>query len=252
MLWALLSLVVSLPASSQWQRVMMSGKGTVTDTPAPHPLRYFTANAFLRDDGNELCTRCTPEGKAESAGKYSIRSTAKPVGSLAGYSVFDVLYYVSEKENPSLNEVKWKSILVRVGPDRYREIFHLENSFSTISIQASQIVQTGPERVLVTMDPDGGNGGGCIEGYWWFDRSGPHPLDFSHLRAAIANQVPKNSNFGISCSYLNLESQRVQSWVQKAAAQCHACDFLGQVTAQFRLEGAMLEPVAVSFKSGEP
>jgi hypothetical protein len=163
-----------------------------------------------------------------------------------------VLYYVNARANPNHDQVKWKSILVRVGPDRYREIFHLQAFYSTVSIARSQIIQSGRERVLATMDSDGGNGGSCWEGYWWFDSLGPHALDFSHLRAAVLSRVPGDSRFGMTCSNLDLQSEQFQSWVQEANAQCHACGNLGEVTAQFRLKGAIIEPVAVSFKPAEP
>jgi hypothetical protein len=230
----------------------MSGKGTSTDTPKPHALRYFTADPFLRDDGGDFGAQCTPRGRAECARTYSVRTEVQTVGVLAGYRIIDVLYSVNTKQSPGPDRVNWKSILVRVGPDRYREIFHLQNFYSTVSIMPSQIIQSGRERVLATMDRDGGNGGDCWEGYWWFDPSGPHPLDFSRLHAAIQSRVPKGLLLGITCSYLDLSSERVQSWVQKADAQCHACDYLGKVTAQFRLNGPILEPAAIDFEPTRP
>ena len=46
---------LSLPANSQWRRLVFSGKGGFDDVPQEHPLSYFTANPFLRDDGDDLC-----------------------------------------------------------------------------------------------------------------------------------------------------------------------------------------------------
>jgi hypothetical protein len=77
--------------------------------------------------------------------------------------------------------------------------------------------------VLVTMDRDGGNGGYCWEGYWWFDRSGPHPLDFSPLRAAIQEKLPEDSVLlGMTCDSLDFKSGRVRGVVQKSGAECRA------------------------------
>jgi len=250
--WALLCVGACSPASAQWQRVLFSGKGESSDVPSPHALSYFTGNPFLRDDGYDLCTACTPADRAQSAQKYAARSIVKPVGVLAGYRIVDVLYYLGKRENGNPTEVKWKSILVQVGPDSFKEIFHLQAFYTTVSIGPSGIIQSGAERVLATMDSDGGNGGGCWEGYWWFDRAGPHSLDFSRLEAAIRQGVPEKTTFGASCAYLSLSSQQVRSWVQKFDARCLACDFVGEVTASFRLDGAAVQPVSVKFHPGDP
>ena len=253
---ALVAFAAAVPASAQWRRVVLSGKGESVDVPAPHALSYFTANPFLRDDGNEFCEICTPSGKAASSQKYTIRSMVKPVGVLAGYTVVDVLYYPSPLAlaNASVTAAKWKSILVQTGTDRYREIFHLQAFYTTASVEPSRIIQSGNEPVLVTMDLDGGNGGGCWEGYWWFDSTGPHPLDFSRLEAAIRERLSaahqEDARVQISCANLNLKSQQVNSGVQKSHAQCRACDWVGKLTARFRLDG--VQPVAVEFYPENP
>lgn len=241
-------------ATGQWQRLVFSGKGgsDVLDVPVEHPLSYFTANPFLRDDGDDLCVLCPREGKAESAQHYTIRTEVKPVGVLAGYRILDVLYYVGSREmNADLTDVKWKSILVQVGPDRFKEIFHLSAFYTTVSIAPSRIIQSGNERILATMDSDGGNGGGCWEGYWWFDKAGPRPLDFTGLSKAIGESVPKHTSYQISCSHLDLETQEVKAAVQKIPATCHACDWIGEFTARFRLEGANAVPVDIQYKPSD-
>ena len=251
----MLAIALLVPALGQWQRVVMSGKGQSRDVPAPHPLRYFTDNPFLRDDADDLCTACTPENKARSADQYSIQSTTKPVGVLAGFHIVDVLYQVSPRNGSTWigpGQVNWKFILIQVGPDRYREIFHLQAFYFTASLTPSRIIQSGGERVLATMDPVGGNGGECWEGYWWFDHAGPHALDFSRVETAIKNAVPGDTRFRMSCSNLDLASERISSGVQKSQFSCMACDFVGEVTARFRLRGPIAEPVAVNFKAGDP
>ncbi len=247
-----LGVALLVPAAGQWERVLISGKGERRDVPEPHPLSYFTDNPFLRDDEDELCGACTPEGKAKSAEKYSVQTRTQPVGVLAGFHIVDILYQMSPLNDPTVavpgDRADWKFILVQVGPDRYREIFHLQWPSRTLS----HIIRSGSERVLVSMDPDGGNGGGCSEGYWWFDQAGPHALDFSRMETAIKNAVPHDTRFRMSCSNLDLASERISSWVQKSNFSCMACDFVGEVTARFRLKGPIAEPVAVQFKAGDP
>ena len=180
----------------------------------------------------------------------------KPVGVLAGYRVVDVLYYPSPLASASVTGAKWKSILVQTGTDRYMEIFHLQAFYTTASMEPSRILQSGNEPVLVTMDLDGGNGGGCWEGYWWFDSTGPHPLDSFRLETAIRERLSvahqEDARFQISCSNLNLNTQQVNSGVQKSQAQCRACDRVGKLTARFRLDGALVQPVAVEFYPENP
>jgi hypothetical protein len=243
---------LSLPATGQWQRLVFGGKGGFEDVPSEHPLSYFIAKPFLRDDSDDLCLRCKPNDKSQSAEHYSIRTKVAPVGVLAGYRIFDVLYYVGSSEiNRKLTDVKWKSILVQVGQNRFKEIFHLSTFYTTVSIQPSNIVQSGNEQVLTTMDGDGGNGGGCWEAYWWFDQAGPHRLDFAALSKAIGEHIPKNTSYQMSCSFLNLETQQVNTGVQRIPAKCHACDWIGEVTARFRLDGAIARPLEIQFKPSE-
>lgn len=243
-------LVLGLPASGQWTRVLYSGKGLSTDVPSAYSLSYFTAHPALRDDGNDFCVDCSPEGRAKSAKEHPIRAVVKTIGVLAGYRILEVFYFMNPAREPDPNQAVWKSILVQVGLDRYREIFHVQASGNPPPLQSSRIVQSGGERVLTTMDFDGGVGGGCWEGYWWFDDSGPHTLDFSRLRSAMAERLPKGSQLGImTCSHLDLKSGRAVSAVQKVNAECAACDFIGEVTAHFQLHGAIVQPVAVTFQS---
>jgi len=248
----ILAVVLCLPASAQWSRILISGKGRTTDTTLPQPLRYFTVNPYLRDDGEDLCVLCTPEGRAKSAPEYSIRSVMRPVGTLAGYRIVDVLYRGSRRSHPNLTDINWKSILVEVGPNRYKEIFHLQALGVTNPLKPSFITPAGAERVLGTIDFDGGVGGNCWEGYWWFDRAGPHPLDFSPLEIAMEKRIPKNTRFSSACSNLDLKSSLVRSGVQKFHSECEACDFVGEVTGRFRLSGPIAEPLAIEFKPSEP
>jgi len=107
---------------------------------------------------------------------------------------------------PAGVDINWKSILVETGPSEYREIFHLQ-SLVNIQPTASRIVHTGKEAVLMTMTSGGGNGGCCFEGYWRFDSSGPHALDFS----------------AVTCFALDLGGREIVTHAQKSDAECHAC-----------------------------
>ncbi len=202
----------------------------------------------MRDDGADFCLSCP----SDDTRKHVIRSVVKPVRSPAGYSILNVLYYIGERANDAPKQAKWKFILVETAPELYKEIFHLQALYTTVSLTPSRIVKSGNEKVLATMDGDGGNGGGCWEGYWWFDRAGPHRLNFSKVEAAIKRKEPPNTVFSLGCGYLNLLAERIESGVQKVDAPCHACGWVGQVTARFHLIAATAEPVRIRYKPTDP
>jgi len=246
----LVSLVLLLSSTSwgQWQRILYSGKGELRDTQSAHPLAYFTANPFLRDDGADFCDDWrTAKSKAECAKNYTASTEMHDVGTLSGFRVVEILYQFIDHRRPELGKMGWKSILVQKDPDKYVEIYHLQASYVKALLTPAKLVHVGDELVLMTQDSDGGNGGGCWEAYWWFNASGPHTVDFSPLVQEITKHVPSASTFWSTCWALHLEHQEIKSYVQKADAQCRTCDFLGEVTAHFRLRGAMAEATDVSF-----
>ena len=181
----------------------------------PHPLRYFT-------------------NKPRVAGA---KAKVQEVATLAGYRILDVLYWLDD-------EAKAKSILVQVGPDQYREIYYLEG---IRPVTESRIGGWGSDNVLITMDSDGGNAGGCIEEYWWFDQAGPHVLDFSRLIAAIAAKVAPDGAYRITCGNIDFDKGEAHGWVKQAGADCHACGWIGQVTARFEMNRWVVEPIEVTY-----
>jgi hypothetical protein len=236
-------LLLSSTVWGQWRRQMFSGKGGRTDVPTPHSLRYFTDDPFLRDDGGDFCLTCNPS----DAVNVVATSELHPVGILHGFPVIEILYRFRDKQDPGPAPVKWKSILVKTGPDRYIEIWHLQAFFTNVPLKPSWIEHVGTEPVLATMDTDGGNGGGCWEEYWWFDASGPHELDFSAVASAIAKRIPAGAHFQTGCYALHLDQQMIQSWVQAKNAECHSCGGLGTVSAKFRLRRWRAEPLSVEY-----
>lgn len=251
--WGLFFVLLAGPSYGKWQRIVTSGKGEWKDVPVPHSLSYFTANPFLRDDAGDFCIVCnTAQGRADSARKYIAESNVLPVGTLAGFKIFDVLYRVGPRKDGKPTVVNWKSILIQTGHDQYREIFHAQEYYCNCPLSPSEIVQVGNEQMLVTKDSDGGNGGGYIEAYWSFDRSGPHEINFSPILAAIIKYAAKRfgpaKNFQIGYWGTYPKQNEVKAWLQKAPAQCRACGALGTAVVGFRLVGAVAEPASFSFE----
>jgi hypothetical protein len=114
-LLVLLGLLAFQPGAA-WQRQVMTPKAEWVDTPEPHSLAYFTQYPMLRDEGGGFCSLCTPDQRLAEAKKREIRTELHLVGTLQGFEVYD-LFYRFECEGC----VDWKSILVKTGPDLYRE-----------------------------------------------------------------------------------------------------------------------------------
>jgi hypothetical protein len=117
-----------------------------------------------------------------------------------------------------------------------------------MNITNAGIYGSGENAILGTYDPDTGNGGGCVDGYWWFDNSGPHEVDFSAVFAAISKAIPKNATFTGNCWALDPQHSRIKSTVQRSDAECHACGMLGEIEAKYRIEHGVSKPLAVVFR----
>jgi len=248
-------------------RLSFSGKGRSTDRAAPHRLDYFTRDPFLRDDGHDFCLTCTPSDRE----KIRIETEVHPVGTLSGFPVVEIFYRFRANNDRANNDqansdqtnnnakpgpVKWKSILIRTGADQtgadqYVEIYHLQAYYTTVSLKPAWIMQSGAEQLLSTLDSDGGNGGGCFDGYWSFDAGGPTQLDFSAVWREIEEHIPADARYSWHCYALHLDRQTIESRVQSSDANCHACGGLGTVAVKFRLEGWHAKPVSVEFRAGE-
>ena len=130
----------------------------------------------------------------------------------------------------------YKFILVGVGNSQYREIYHLQvygNAF--MPLQAARIVDMDTESILATYDRDNHT---CREGYWFFDTSGPHNVDFTAVDAAISQRLPHNTTFTMNCWALDLDHQQIKTW----------CGGACEITAKFVLHGAKAEPETIEFE----
>jgi hypothetical protein len=225
----------------------VSGNGGYLDNPPAHPLRYFTDNPYVLDDGGDLCIDCTPAGRNQSAKTWVVEADVRPVGTIAGLNVVDVLYRIGRREDGKPTAVEWKSILIQTGPDQYQEIFHLQAAESGAEPVPSGFIRVADQLVLATKNSDGGNGGGCVEAYWVVNLSGALEIDFSALEPAIRARVPPRTVFRTNCFALSLADQLVHTRVQKADAECRICGYIGDANAHFRLQGARAIPTDVEY-----
>jgi hypothetical protein len=182
----LLFLVVLLiiPAgAANWERYSHSGKGYGASTSEPHPLSYYTRYPSLRDD--YFCGNCSSGQRlalAKQEKLLGIRNTeVKLVGTVHGFKIYDVIYWYGDK-------TEWKSILVRTGPNQFREIWFddkIQGEFSP-----SFLFQIGDKTLLGLIDDCYRRG--CEQQYWLFEKDGPTRLDLESIWKAPWTLLQKN------------------------------------------------------------
>lgn len=186
------------------------------------------------------------DGHIISPRDYRVDQQVTTLGTLSGHRIVQILSTIHARpalviSGASLSgnpPTQWKILLVQDGPgDHYVEIYRLQaGSGLFMPLRSAAIYGTGLNTILGTYDPDNGNGGGCSDGYWWFDRSGAYPVDFSPLTHAISAEAPPQSTFASRCWALHPEQSELVSNLQRIDAKCHACGYMGHVTAKYRIE----------------
>ena len=176
-----LILLLTLPAAAQWPRMVFGPKGGGVDNPPPHSLKYFTEYPRLRDESRYFCPRCTPEQRLAEAKQEKAQTDLRLVAMLGEISVYDLFYYFGGNVEP-----EWKSLLVRTGPDEYREIYHdqptsgkVENSFM---IEAGESTLVGVVDEVHKQEEQ--------EHYFLIDQRGVIRLDFGPVWDAAQKLVP--------------------------------------------------------------
>jgi hypothetical protein len=178
--------VLILPAgAAKWERYVHKGKGSGVDHPEPHPLSYFTRNPSLNDAGG-VCNTC-PSKKQ--------RTEVRLVGKVHGFKIYDVFYYFTRRwinpppGNAELHDerLEWKAILVRAGPNQYREIWRSEKTQGDIF--PSFLFQVGNETLLGLVDE-------CYRLYcekqnWWVTKDGVLRIDISPIWKAAGEVLPE-------------------------------------------------------------
>ena len=245
--------------SAQVQTKIATAKGSSLETPVPHALTWWTHDPLRLDATGDLMIGIRArDGQAVTAQDYRVKQEVKWIGTIAGRKIVQIVTTIdagprivsSGWASAGQAPIQWKSLLVQTGADgQYVEIYELQaDSGLFMPMTPAAIYGAGPDAILGTYDPDTGNGGGCDDGYWWFDRDGAHEVNFSPLYDAIARVLPRESHFTRNCWALHPEKSQLRSWVQKNDAECHACGGLGEVHAEYRIEHGAAIPVSVHFE----
>ena len=259
-LWGTAWLAVApILLSAQVQTKIATSKGDDVKTPVPHALIWWTRDPLRLDaSGDLMIGMAAQDGQIVTARDYQVRQEVTGIGTLAGHKIVQILTKIdagprivaSGWATAGQAPTQWKSLLVQVANEgQYIEIYELQaDSGLYMPMTPAAIFGIGPDAILGTFDPDTGNGGGCDDGYWWFDKNGAHEVNFSPLYEAIARALPRGSTYARGCEALHPDKSELRSWVQKSDADCHACGGLGEIQAEFKIEHGAALPVSVHFE----
>jgi hypothetical protein len=145
-----------------WTRIAYDPKGGGEDKPAPHTLSYFTQYPSLHDT-YEYCSGCTAEQTQAAARKDRVRSDVRLLGRWNGRSVYDILYYFDDE-----NEPRWKSLIVQKSSGLYGEILQVHMVNPPDPIRHSYVVRKG-----LVCARDNCDRTGCIAPCFRIDAEGP-------------------------------------------------------------------------------
>ncbi len=261
-LFLALAYVFSVPLvyGQQLQRRIATEKTSTRDALVAHPLSWWTSDPLRLDTSGDLMLGFkAKDGQPLTAKDYILEQKITTVGMLAGHKILQVLTtihpgprviaagFAAHDDN---NSGEWKDLLVSTGTSNtFVEIYALHFDVGgSIKPTTAEIFGSGSSAVLGTNDPVTGNGGLCFDGYWWFDKKGPHEVDFSPLIAAVSHAIPPNATFTSNCWALHPKSLELSSWVQRRDAGCQACGGLGEVHATYRIEQGAAKPLSVTFE----
>ena len=259
---ALASIALFATASAQQPAYKINTeKGEYPGIAGSHPLSFWTNNPLRMDlTGDLMIGFKAKDGQPLKPHDFRTHQQIIPIGKLAGFRIFQLMTTiwggprVAASSFPMSGAAIWKDILVSDdGGKQYVEIYALRyDGYDLIHATTASIYGSGPNAFLGTYDPGTGNGGGCVDGYWWFDKQGPHLLDFSPTLAAIRQAIPANATFTSRCWALHPEKLELRSNVQQPNAACNGCGQLGEVKATYRIEQGFAKPVAASFQPSTP
>jgi hypothetical protein len=247
-------LIASTAAATPGQ-TLPDGTTTGSNSATPHPLSWWTQDPLRLDTDGMLHIGHGP-GKV-AASHYAFRSKASTIGTLSGHKIVQVITSIYPRNevissgwsNVGDPDNQWKTLLVQSGDsEEYVELYRVQREGGSIGPFApAAIYGSGPDAILTTSDPLGGNGAGCTDGYWRFDEAGAHPVDFSPLLKAINRAIPRNTVYTSNCWAMNPAQSELKAPIQRADAKCHACGWIGEVRARYKIEHGAALPVSVHF-----
>jgi hypothetical protein len=150
--------------------------------PEPHPLGYFTDDPFLRDDGDDFCSDCTPQGRVTVHLEHKFKTEVNKIDMLRRFAIYDVFYRFDDHADAKTAD--WKSILVEASLGQFHEIYH-----------PSYLLKVGSEEIVATSTLIPRTGSCYYEGDCWFSSAGAERIDIEKIMEAAQSILP--SGFGV-------------------------------------------------------
>lgn len=253
----------------QVQREVSTETLNTRDTPAPHPLSWWTRDPLRLDEGRSLLFGLkAQDGHLISAKDYRVEQKVTNLGVISNHPIVEIITTIYARPSLVLDTSKlvevpptshsddtpptqWKILLVKLDTgDQYVEIYRLQADGGLfMPLTSSVIYGAGPNAILGTSDQNTGNGGYCSDEYWSFDAAGARPVDFTPLDRAITAVLPPDTIYTSRCWALHPEKSQLESGVQKRVARCHACDWVGDIVATYQIQHGAAIPVSIHFQT---
>jgi len=187
-----------------------------------------------------------------------VETSQHPLGESFGRKIIEIILSFRDKDTPAQTPeepgpIQWKSIVMESTPDAYRELYLLTNNgmfdrnqgkASLYSVERSQILEVA----AYLNEKLNGNVEFREDSYWVLEADGPRPIDFSAVGKGVAQITPPDSHCTNPRCGLDMKGLELRSLMQRKNAECHACEYLGWVTARFRLDGYRAIPVSSRFE----
>jgi hypothetical protein len=233
-------------------------RGVIQASGKLYPLAHYLTD-FTRHDSAILCLGCSQEkGKRITLADFNIENELRSPMSAPGHAVMEIHTSFFDKPKGAAapsgadkpvadNDVPiaiWKSIVVEVTPEMYREIYFFETEPGVYvePLSWATVLELDHQRILTTNDRIDGNGAMCTDGYWSLEGAGAAIIDFSQVDKALASHTPKGSLIGETrCWALDMATQTIHAHAQKPPL-CKACSDTASITVHFHLQGPAAVP----------
>jgi hypothetical protein len=169
------------------------------DSPPAHRPSYFQVDPCARSDPKDRFLQCvtgTPPPTAEPP--QNIRTELREVGDIGSFAVYDLVYFNGE-DTGETKPVQLRSVLVKVGPDSFREV-HVQEALG--AVLPTEIMQVGQQRLIEVKPEDGGMYHIVYEDYFILTSGGLQHLDFGPVIAA-AERLFRRTNLPTSHSLIH-------------------------------------------------
>lgn len=223
--------------AANWTRYVNTVITSWTDSPAAHSLSYFQVDPCARSDPKDRFLQC-PSGPAASG--LSVRTELRKVGDFGSLAVYDLVYLDGEGTREA-EPVRLRSVLVKVGPDSFREL-HVQEANG--SVLPTKIIQAGAQRIMMLKFEDGGNHRIVYEDYFIATDGGLQRLDFAPVIAEAKKVVPKDeftyqptTNYGLDALVYSIGTEKKGKNIGKKAGCCD-----GRVRVPFKIENGIVIP----------